>query len=61
MQGGADKIISPESGKWLYEAAKEPKEFWFEPELGHVELPKKTEEFEKRVLGFFDRYLLNKE
>ena len=61
MQGGADKIISPESGEWLYEAAKEPREFWFEPELGHVEFPKKTEEFEKRVLGFFDRYLLNKE
>ena len=61
MQGGADKIISPDSGKWLYQAAKEPKEFWFEPELGHVEFPKKPDEFEKRVIDFFDRHLLNKE
>ena len=59
LQGGADTAISPESGQLLYDAAREPKELWFEPELGHTafdtELPR---EFEARVVGFFDRYLL---
>ena len=59
LQGGADTAISPESGQLLYDAAGEPKELWYEPELGHVafytELP---EQFEDRVVGFFDRYLL---
>jgi fermentation-respiration switch protein FrsA (DUF1100 family) len=59
LQGGADTVISADSGQLLYDAAGEPRELWFEPELGHVafdtELP---EQFEVRVVGFFDRYLL---
>ncbi len=59
LQGGADTAISPESGQLLYDAAGEPKELWFEPELGHAafdtELP---EQYEDRVVGFFNRYLL---
>jgi fermentation-respiration switch protein FrsA (DUF1100 family) len=59
LQGGADTAISPESGQLLYDAAGEPKELWYEPELGHTafdtELP---EQYEARVVGFFDRYLL---
>ncbi len=59
LQGGADTNISAESGQLLYDAAGEPKELWFEPELDHVafdtELP---EQYEARVVGFFDRYLL---
>ena len=58
LQGGADIAISVESGQLLYDAAGEPKELWFEPELGHTEfdtgLP---EQYEARVVGFFDRYL----
>ena len=59
MMGGQDDTIPPESGQWLYEAAKEPKELWFVPEAGHHGIPEvKPEEYEQRVIGFFDTYLL---
>lgn len=58
LMGGLDESVSVASGELLYEAAGEPKEFWFEPDLAHVsfdtELP---EEFEARVVGFFETYL----
>ena len=61
MQGGADVVISAESGQRLYDAAGEPKELWFDPDLGHVEFDKeRAVEFEQRVAAFFDRYLLDK-
>lgn len=61
MQGGADTVISPQSGQILYDAAKEPKELWFDPELGHVDFDtERAEEYESRVSAFFDRYLLGK-
>jgi len=45
----------------LYDAAKEPRELWFEPDLWHAEFPAKLpEEYEKRVVAFFDHYLLGK-
>ncbi|MBE0669137.1 MAG: alpha/beta hydrolase [Anaerolineales bacterium] len=60
MQGGRDTVISPNSGQLLYDAAGEPKELWFDPELGHVEFDKeRAEEYEARVAAFFDRYLLD--
>ena len=60
MQGGADVVIEPSSGQLLYDAAREPKEIWFEPALDHVAFyDERPEEFERRVVGFFDRYLLN--
>ena len=37
MQGGTDTVISTDSGQRLYDAAGEPKELWFDPELGHVQ------------------------
>lgn len=59
MQGGADVVISADSGQRLYDAAGEPKELWFDPELGHVEFDKeRAAEYEHRVAEFFDRYLL---
>ncbi|MFN8380694.1 MAG: alpha/beta hydrolase [Anaerolineales bacterium] len=59
MQGGKDTVISPESGQRLYDAAGEPKELWYDPELGHVEFDKeRAEEYESRVSAFFDQYLL---
>ncbi len=59
MQGGADTVISPQSGELLLEAAGPPKELWFEPSLGHAQFFKKLpEEFERRVAGFFDKYLI---
>jgi uncharacterized protein len=60
MQGGADVVISADSGQRLYDAAGEPKELWFDPELGHVQFDsERAEEFEQRVAEFFDQYLLN--
>lgn len=60
MQGGADVVISADSGQRLYDAAGEPKELWFEPDLGHVDFDSEMpEEFERRVAAFFDRYLLD--
>jgi dipeptidyl aminopeptidase/acylaminoacyl peptidase len=59
MQGGADVVISADSGQRLYDAAGEPKELWFDPELGHVGFDKeRAAEFEQRVSKFFDKYLL---
>ena len=61
MQGGADVVISATSGQRLYDAAGEPKELWFEPDLGHVDFDSEmADEFERRVIGFFDHYLLDK-
>ncbi len=61
MQGGADVVISANSGQRLYDAAGEPKELWFEPELGHVDFDSEmADEFERRVVEFFDHYLLDK-
>ena len=58
LHGGAETVISVDSGQLLYEAAGEPKELWFEPALDHtdfdIELP---EQYEARVVGFYDRYL----
>jgi fermentation-respiration switch protein FrsA (DUF1100 family) len=60
LQGGQDTVVSVESGELLYDAAGEPRELWFEPDLGHAafdtELP---EEFEARIVAFFDQYLLS--
>lgn len=58
LQGGADKVVSPGSGAKLFAAAREPKELWFEPSLGHVEfLAKRPEEFERRLIAFYDKHL----
>ena len=61
MQGGADTVISPGSGQILYDAANDPKELWFDPELGHVDFDtERAAEYESRVSAFFDTYLLGK-
>jgi alpha-beta hydrolase superfamily lysophospholipase len=58
MQGGADVVISPSSGRVLYSAAREPKELWFEPAVGHAKFfDEMPQEYERRVTGFFDRSL----
>jgi fermentation-respiration switch protein FrsA (DUF1100 family) len=58
LQGGADVVISPESGQRLYDAAGEPKEYWYDPALGHVDFDTVyPAEFERRIVEFFDTYL----
>lgn len=61
LQGGTDVVISTASGQALYDAAREPKELWFEPKVGHAGFDRALPgEYERRVAGFFDRYLLDR-
>lgn len=61
MQGGADTVISPDSGQKLFDAAGEPKDLWFEPDLEHVKFDSEFPgEYEERLSAFFDKYLLGK-
>jgi fermentation-respiration switch protein FrsA (DUF1100 family) len=43
----------------FYEAAREPKELWEIPDAGHTGgITARPEEYERRVIGFFDHALL---
>jgi uncharacterized protein len=58
MQGGADVVISKQSGEWLLAAANQPKELWFDAKVGHANFDRaRPEEFARRVGGFFEKYL----
>lgn len=58
MQGGADSVISPQSGQLLYNAAGEPRELWFDPALDHAKFfDQRREEYERRVIGFMDKWV----
>lgn len=58
LQGGADVVVSPESGQRLFAAAGEPKELWFEPEVRHAEFLRSSPvDFERRLSTFFIKYL----
>ena len=58
MTGGKDTWVNPNGGRQLYAAAGDPRELWFDPDLGHLEFgEKRADEFEKRVIAFFDQYL----
>jgi dienelactone hydrolase len=59
LSAGKDTFVNPTGGKRLYEAAADPREFWFDPDLEHVEFDTKhPEEFEQRVVAFLDKYVL---
>jgi fermentation-respiration switch protein FrsA (DUF1100 family) len=61
LQGGADVVVSTGSGQRLYDAAGEPKELWFDAKVGHAAFDGvRAAEYERRVGGFFDRYLSGK-
>jgi fermentation-respiration switch protein FrsA (DUF1100 family) len=58
MQGGKDSVISRESGQRLYDAAGEPRELWFDPDIRHTGFDTaRAAEYERRVIAFFDRHL----
>jgi fermentation-respiration switch protein FrsA (DUF1100 family) len=60
MQGGKDDHINVDNGQLLYEAAGEPKQLWFVPEAGHVNLELfRPDEYQDQVLTFFDQHLLS--
>ncbi len=59
IQGLADVVVPPESGKRLYDAAGEPRSLWSEPNVGHSGMMATfPEEYERRVIAFFDEALL---
>jgi pimeloyl-ACP methyl ester carboxylesterase len=58
MQGGADVVISTTSGQRLYDAARDPRELWFEPKVGHTGFDRAfPDEFGRRVGAFFAKHL----
>jgi fermentation-respiration switch protein FrsA (DUF1100 family) len=58
VQGARDTAVPIENGRRLYEAAGEPKELYVVAEAGHGGyLRIAPDEFERRVVGFLDRYL----
>ncbi|MBN4054015.1 alpha/beta hydrolase [Haliea sp. AH-315-K21] len=55
----SDIAISPESGEQLFAAASEPKELWQVDGVKHASFDTAlAEEFENRIVSFFDQYLL---
>jgi len=60
MTGGLDPLLGPDAGQRYYAAAGEPKELWFEPNLGHVAFRRVyPDEYERRIVSFFDVALLD--
>ena len=61
IQGLSDEMVPLDSGQRLYDAAKEPRELWEENDVPHLNMYAyyKTR-YTKRVIKFFDRYLLGK-
>jgi len=58
MQGGNDVVISTVSGQRLFNAAREPKELWFDQHVGHAGFDSaRPDEYERRVVALFDRAL----
>ena len=61
LQGGQDNLVPADTGERLLEAAGDPKQLWYEEEIGHTEfLDQMPEQYEQIVIGFFDQYLLGK-
>jgi dipeptidyl aminopeptidase/acylaminoacyl peptidase len=60
LHGGKDDYAGPDCGGKLHDAAGEPKEIWFEPNVGHANFDEivPPEVYEERLVSFFDRYLL---
>lgn len=58
IHGERDKYVSGDDVRLLYDRAGEPKELWIVPDAEHRRADELyPEEYQQRVLGFFDRYL----
>jgi alpha-beta hydrolase superfamily lysophospholipase len=58
LDAGSDEVVSANSSEDLFAAAGEPKEWWQCQECRHHELDTiRPQEFEEKVVGFFERYL----
>ena len=61
IQGAGDGMVPPDSAQRLYEAAGEPRQLWMEDDVPHLNMYAfYKERYTKRVLKFFDEYLLGK-
>lgn len=55
IASGQDRIVFPELGRELFDAAGEPKEFWLVPEADHTEtLSLKYDEARRRITEWFE-------
>lgn len=62
VHGELDPLIPVENARRLYEAASEPKELYLIPNADHGGfLQAQPEEYPQRMIGFFDRHLLQAE
>jgi pimeloyl-ACP methyl ester carboxylesterase len=60
LHGENDPQLPTDSGQILYAAAGEPKYYWLCEGSGHHECDTDhPQEFEERIVGFFDQYLLD--
>ena len=57
--GGKDTLVIEENCRSLYSRAQEPSEFWFEESCAHHDCDTLfPEEFELRLISFYEEYLL---
>lgn len=58
IHGGGDTYIKPDMARSLFDRARQPKEFWLVEKAKHNQaFHLANEEYKKRVLEFFDKYL----
>lgn len=61
LAGGKDVTVNSAGGQNLVNATGEPVEYWYEPEYDHNGFRNEDlKEYEKRIIGFFDKYLFTK-
>jgi fermentation-respiration switch protein FrsA (DUF1100 family) len=61
IQGLKDGMVPLDSAQRIYDAAAEPKQLWTEPDAAHLQMyAMHPEDYTKKVIGFFDEYLLHK-
>jgi uncharacterized protein len=61
IQGDSDQTVPPDSALRLFQASGEPKRLWVEEGVGHVgTFAAMPQEYEQRLVGFLDQYLLGK-
>jgi hypothetical protein len=62
IHGGGDTYIKPEMAQALFDRARSPKEFWLVEGAKHNQaLQLVKEEYQRRVLDFFDTHLAHQQ
>ena len=61
IQGMGDEMVPLDSAQRIYDAAGEPRQLWTEDEVPHLNMyPYYKTRYTKRVIKFFDSYLLGR-